>query len=105
MLIAQTVPATGIDNEWEFLFYVGGLAVTFVLVGLWVTLRDTVVYRKGAKRGKWPTTKVRRARGGGWHWTCWYCNEVSILFPTREAAQGSASQHTDHVERASETAS
>lgn len=102
-MIAQMAPGVPIDSGMEFLVWVGGVVVTMGLVILGSVLLDARKYRKGAKRGKWPTTKVRRAPGGGWHWTCWYCNEVSILFPTREAAQGSARQHTDHVERADPT--
>lgn len=102
VLIAQAYSGD-LDSEADLLVVVVLAMVTLGLVVLGSLLRDSLKYRKGAKRGKWPTTKVRQAQEGGWHWTCWYCNEVSTLFPTREAAEDSASQHTDHVERADAT--
>ena len=102
-MIAQTVPSAEIDNGMEFVFYLLGVAAFLVVGVLGSSLLDALRYRRGKRRGKWPTTKV--SKEGGWHWTCWYCNEVSELFPTREAAEGSASQHTDHVERTSEPVS
>jgi hypothetical protein len=98
VLIAQH-PTAEIDNELQLLVVVvGGVLILglVVLVSVW---REGVNYRRGARRGRWPTTKVREAEEGGWQWTCWYCNEVSPVFPTREAAEVSARQHTDHVDR------
>jgi hypothetical protein len=43
-------------------------------------------------------TKVRMTAAGRWYWNCFYCEEESIQFPTREAAVSAAAQHPAHPE-------
>ena len=96
-------PTADIDNGTEFIFFVVTVVVFLGLVVAWYALRDRIEYRRGSRMGRWPTTEVREAEDGGWYWSCWYCNEASTLFPTLQAAEVSARQHTDHVDRAGAT--
>jgi hypothetical protein len=100
MTLPQAVyPTESIDSDLELLIYIGGIAVTAVVGALIWVVWDSVRNRKAKRMDYYQTTKVRRVDGSLWYWTCWYCQEESTRFLSREAAGQSARHHTDHVER------
>lgn len=95
--IAQAGFDVSIPTDWDDVVF---LVATVVVALIIAVLSERLESRRAQKAGgKWPTTKLHRTLNGLWYWTCWYCNEASQRFPTREAARSSASLHTDHVER------